>query len=214
MRNVVLIIFLFSFFTISADQKDDKTIYSKLGLKGRLSYKVFNYALRGHRKFVKEKKVKSDLLTIIDYTKPSTKKRLIVIDLKEKKIVFDELVAHGKNTGANWAKHFSNKPQSLKSSAGFFITGGTYYGKHGYSLKLKGMEKGINDNAEKRAVVMHGAWYVNNDFLKKYGRLGRSWGCPALDKKVVRKVIDKIKYRTTLFVYAGEEWVKRSKIIR
>ena len=214
MRKVLIFLLLLSFFTVSAAEKDDRVVYNKLGLKNRLSYKIFKYALQGHREFISRRKViNHNIITIVDYTKPSTEKRFFVIDISKRKLLFEEFVAHGKKTGENRALYFSDKPGSLQSSPGFFITGGTYYGKHGYSLKLKGMEKGINNNAEKRAVVMHGAWYVSDEFLKKYGRLGRSWGCPALDRKVVGKVIDKIKSGTTLFVYAGEKWVRKSELL-
>jgi hypothetical protein len=115
------------------------------------------------------------------------------------------LVAHGKNSGENFAESFSNVPESLMSSPGFFITAETYTGKHGYSLRVDGLEKGINDNARVREIVIHGADYVSDDYIKKYGRLGRSWGCPALPAALSNKIIDKIKEGTCLFVYSTDK---------
>jgi hypothetical protein len=141
------------------------------------------------------------LLTLIDYSKRSTERRLWVIDLKTKEVLFHELVAHGKGSGADRAERFSNEPRTLASSLGLFETLETYRGKHGYSLKLRGLEPGVNDNAEARAIVIHGAWYVNEEFAKQHGRLGRSWGCPAIDDKIAKRVIDAIKGKSLLFAY-------------
>jgi len=146
-----------------------------------------------------------NLLGIIDYSLPSTTRRFWVVDLANKRVLFHELVAHGKNTGENMATSFSNKEGSLQSSIGLFKTSSTYVGKHGYSLKLVGLEKGINDNAEARAIVIHGAWYVSDDFAKKYGRLGRSWGCPAVSTTVAKPLIDKIKDGVLIFVYYPDD---------
>lgn len=142
-----------------------------------------------------------DILTVIDYALPSTRKRLWVVDLARGEILFYEMVAHGKGSGANRARTFSNRPGSMASSPGLYLTLGTYEGKHGYSLKLRGLDQGVNHNAEQRAIVIHGAWYVSEAFAQKYGRLGRSWGCPALDKRVARQVIDTIKDGTLLFIH-------------
>lgn len=140
-------------------------------------------------------------LTVIDYQLPSSKRRLWVLDLHTQKILHHEYVTHGQNTGMNYAKSFSNTQNSKQSSLGVFKTLETYTGKHGYSLRLQGLQKGINDNAFKRAIVMHGADYVSDAFLKKHGRLGRSWGCPALDPKVSKRVIDTLKGGTYIFSY-------------
>ena len=141
------------------------------------------------------------ILTVIDYQLPSSKPRFWVIDLIQKKILYQEYVAHGRNTGMKFAKKFSNTQNSKQTSLGVFRTLGTYLGKHGYSLRLQGLQKGVNDNAFKRAIVMHGADYVSESFLKKHGRLGRSWGCPALDRRVSKKIIETIKGGTYLFAY-------------
>jgi L,D-transpeptidase catalytic domain len=144
---------------------------------------------------------KKQILTLIDYSRPSTERRLWVIDLKTNQVLFHELVAHGKGSGENYAKTFSNAPRSRTTSLGAFETLATYRGKHGYSLKLRGLDRGVNDNAEVRAIVIHGASYVSEAFAKQHGRLGRSWGCPALDDAVARKVIDAIKDGSVLFAY-------------
>jgi L,D-transpeptidase catalytic domain len=146
---------------------------------------------------------RGDLLTLIDYSLPSTAPRLWVLDLASGKVLFHELVAHGAGSGDNYATRFSNAPDSRQSSLGLFLTGGTYEGGNGYSLKLNGLDPGVNDLAEERRVVMHGAWYVSADHVQHFGRLGRSWGCPALPVASAHAVIDVIKNGTFLFSYAG-----------
>jgi hypothetical protein len=155
------------------------------------------------------------IITIIDFSKPSTEERLFVIDLENKKILHSSLVAHGKNSGWDVANKFSNISGSLMSSLGFYLTSDTYYGKHGYSLRLKGLEAIFNDKAEDRAIVIHKAGYVSEQFIKKYGRLGRSWGCPALPVRSARTIIDEIKSGTCLFIYAEDEnYLKNSKLLK
>ena len=146
---------------------------------------------------------RSGLLTLIDYSLPSTRPRLWVLDLAQGRVLYHELVAHGAGSGDNYATRFSNRDASLQTSLGLFLTGGTYEGKNGYSLKLRGLDPGVNDNAEARSIVMHGAWYVSNDQIRRYGRIGRSWGCPALAKSIAPHVIDTIKGGTFLFAWAG-----------
>jgi hypothetical protein len=150
------------------------------------------------------------LLTVIDYSLPSTERRLWVFDLNDSELLFHELVAHGVNTGENLATRFSNREGSRQSSLGLFRTDTTYYGRNGYSLRLHGLEKGINHNALERTIVMHGAWYVNEGFAQEHGRLGRSWGCPAVEKQVARPLIDTIKDGSLLFVYYPDERWQRS----
>ena len=153
----------------------------------------------------------ASILTVIDYSLPSTSRRLWVIDLDAGELLFHELVAHGKNTGANRARDFSNKSGSLQSSLGVFRTARTYSGKHGYSLRLDGLEPGFNDNARDRSIVIHGASYVTDGFAAEHGRLGRSWGCPALDPEVSAQVIDAIEGGTLLMVYyPDDEWLEGS----
>ena len=146
---------------------------------------------------------RGDLLTLIDYSLPSTAPRLWVLDLARGKVLFHELVAHGAGSGDNYATRFSNAPDSRQTSLGLFLTGGTYEGGNGYSLKLNGLDPGVNDRAEERRIVMHGAWYVSPDHVQHFGRLGRSWGCPALPAAIAHSVIDVIKDGTFLFSYAG-----------
>ena len=146
---------------------------------------------------------RGDLLTLIDYSLPSTAPRLWVLDLAHGKVLFHELVAHGAGSGDNYATRFSNAPDSRQTSLGLFLTGGTYEGGNGYSLKLNGLDPGVNDRAEERRIVMHGAWYVSADHARDFGRLGRSWGCPALPAASAHSVIDVIKDGTFLFSYAG-----------
>lgn len=172
-----------------------------------MSIKAFNTAEH-------EGKSSSMILTVIDYSMPSNKKRLWVFDLAKQKTLFHTLVAHASKSGDLYAKSFSNKIGSHKSSPGLYVTKGTYYGHEGYSLRLDGLEKGINEHALQRAVVIHGAWYAEPDFAKHNGRLGRSWGCPALPTEMVRPVIDTIKGGSLMFVYAPDSnWLHHSHYV-
>ncbi len=145
--------------------------------------------------------VNKHLLTVIDYSMPSAKKRMWVIDLNNSHVLMNLLVAHGKNTGWKDAKKFSNTPQSRETSLGLFETEQTYSGHNGYSLRLKGLDQGFNNNAESRAIVVHGAPYVSDAFAKQYNRVGNSWGCPAVDKKYSSQLINTIKGGSLLFAY-------------
>ena len=146
---------------------------------------------------------KSDVLTVIDYSLPSTQPRLWVLDLAQGKVLFHELVAHGAGSGDKLATRFSNVNDSRATSLGLFLTGDTYEGGNGYSLKLKGLDAGVNDRAEERHIVMHGAWYVSADHARQYGMLGRSWGCPALSLQDAKPVIDTIKGGSFVFSYSA-----------
>jgi len=155
-----------------------------------------------------------DLLTVIDYSLPSSAKRLWVLDLDRKRVLFHELVAHGENSGDNYAVDFSNQPGSLKSSIGVFRTEDVYRGGNGYSLRLSGLEPGVNDLAMERRIVMHGAAYVSPRSVSMLGRLGRSWGCPALPTGVHRRVIDLIKGGTAVFAYYPDaRWLRQSRFL-
>ena len=170
------------------------------------SFAVFSAGLTGYFRLFQEGKLKNTrYLSLIDFTLTSRMRRLWVIDLFSMKIIHHSLVAHGKNTGEEYAVTFSNIPNSNKSCLGFFITGSTYYGKHGLSLTLDGIEKDINDNARKRAIVIHPAEYATNDFIDKHGRLGRSFGCPALPPSISKEIIDTIKGSSCLFIYYPDE---------
>ena len=172
-------------------------------------------ALAGYELLLKEKCVsRPEVITIIDFSLPSDKERLWVLDLINRKVLFRCLVAHGRNSGEVMAKKFSNNPGSNASSPGFYITGETYIGKHGLSLALDGLETGINDKARARAIVMHGADYVSADFIRKYGRLGRSFGCPAVPEELSKEIIETIKGGSCLFIYAPEtSYTSNSQII-
>ena len=161
----------------------------------------FTQALKGFYKLKEKGIIKKDILTLIDFSLSSNVKRLWVIDLASKTILFQSLVAHGRNTGEEFANSFSNAAQSFKSSLGFYATGEVYNGKHGLSLRLDGLEKGINDNARNRGVVMHAADYVSNSFVKSNKRLGRSQGCPAVPVALSKEIISAIKDQSCLFIY-------------
>ena len=153
-------------------------------------------------------------LTLIDYSKPSVEPRLWVYDLTTGKMLFTELVAHGKNTGDNLATRFSDELNSRQSSIGLFVTADTYIGRNGYSLRLDGLEPGFNTHARERAIVMHGAPYVNTQFASAQGRIGRSWGCPALREAVARQVIDTIRGGGVIFSYYPDQtWLKSSRFL-
>ena len=189
---------------------DARTCFSNLGLEGKLDFEVFAYAMESLDEMEYSKE---NIVTIIDFSKPSTEKRLFILDLKKQKILFHTFVAHGKNTGLNMATRFSNNKGSNQSSLGLFRTGESYQGKHGYSLRLDGLEKGFNDNARSRAVVMHSASYVSEDFIKRHGRLGRSWGCPALPVELSKEIIDLIKDGSCLYIYANDKHYLENSIL-
>ncbi len=180
-----------------------EALYSQLQpAASRPSLKVFKLGIKGYYDLFNEGRLSNQrYLTLIDYSLSSTVKRLWVVDRDSLKIVHHCLVAHGQNTGEEYALHFSNRPQSHMSSMGFFLTGNTYTGKNGLSLLLDGVEEGINDNARKRAIVMHGAEYATRGFIKQHGRLGRSFGCPAMPPEENKAVIQTIKGGTCVFIY-------------
>lgn len=165
------------------------------------TFECFSKALKGFNRLKEMGKISKEFLTIVDYSLPSTAKRLWVIDTRLNKVVMNSLVAHGKNSGQNYANNFSNKKESNMSSLGFFTTGETYMGKHGLSLKLDGQESGLNDMARTRAIVMHAADYVSEAFAKAHHRLGLSHGCPALPPALNSKIIATIKGKSCLFIY-------------
>jgi hypothetical protein len=187
---------------ISNSQEEVMNLYQQIELEDDIEFETFKRALIGYEIYSCTNR---EIITIIDYTKPSTEERLFIIDLEEKELLYKTLVAHGKNSGLNLAVNFSNTGSSLKSSPGFYTTAETYHGKHGYSLRLDGLEAGINDNARKRAIVMHGANYVNKGFIKAHNRLGRSWGCPAVPSELSKEIIDIIKGGSCLYIHANDE---------
>ncbi|MBN8835134.1 MAG: murein L,D-transpeptidase catalytic domain family protein [Sphingobacteriales bacterium] len=186
----------------------------RLEVKG-LSRQAFDYALKGYAILKSKGELTNpNVITIADFSKPSYQKRLFVIDIKNLKLLYNTYVAHGANSGKEMAVDFSNRPESLKSSPGFYITSGTYDGKHGYSMKLEGIEKGINDLAMDRAIVMHSADYVSDGYIRANGCLGRSWGCPAVSKELNKPIISKIRNGSCFFIYSNQpNYLKRSKIL-
>jgi hypothetical protein len=173
---------------------------------------LFEMALGAARCAVQAGAVRNpQTLTVIDYSRPSTSKRLWVFDLASEAVLFEELVAHGQGSGENFATAFSNTPESRQSSLGLFATAEPYTGRNGYSLRLDGLERGINDRARERAIVLHGAPYVSADFLEAQGRLGRSWGCPVVRAGIVRALIDRVKGGGLVFVYYPDRtWLQSS----
>lgn len=176
---------------------------------------VIQMAVSGYLNLVEEGKIdKGSPLSVIDFSLPSSKERLWIFDLEEGKLLYHSLVSHGRNSGDLMAKKFSNINSSFMSSLGFYVTGETYQGKHGYSLRLDGVEKGFNDLARERAIVIHGADYANKEFVKNTGRLGRSLGCPALPMDVYKDVINTIKDGSCLFIYGNDsEYLSKSSLI-
>jgi L,D-transpeptidase catalytic domain len=163
--------------------------------------RTFSEALKGFYLLKEKGLVQKDILTLIDFSLSSNTKRLWVIDLTTNTILFQSLVAHGRNTGEEYASTFSNSNSSFKSSLGFYATGEIYNGKHGASLRLDGLERGVNDNARERGVVVHGADYVSESFINNNKRLGRSQGCPALPVELTNKIIEVIKNKSCLYIY-------------
>jgi hypothetical protein len=182
---------------------------------GTIDPRVFEMALSAAQCAVRSGAITDpSTLTVIDYSKPSSEKRLWVFDLRAHELLYEELVAHGQGSGDNFANVFSNEPDTHASSLGLFLTEGTYVGRNGYSLRLKGLDEGFNHRAGERAIVMHGAPYVSDDFVKKNGRLGRSWGCPALREGVAREVIDRVRGNGIVFsYYPNQDWLDSSKYL-
>jgi L,D-transpeptidase catalytic domain len=183
--------------------------------KAVLSENAFSLALKGLA-YCREKGLvsKQHIVTIIDFSRPSTQKRLFIVDINKGKLLLQSLVAHGKNSGEKYASRFSNREESNQSSLGVYVTLGTYTGKHGYSLRLKGCEAGINDNAYNRDIVLHSADYVSASFTAARGFLGRSEGCPAVPENLHRKIIDYIKGGSCLFIYhPSPDYTKKSKLL-
>ncbi len=173
-----------------------------LGKKApHLNRHVLQLALAAYHKATSRGAVKKPVLTVIDYSMPSSKERMWVFDVNHDRLLYNTFVAHGQNSGMKTPSHFSNKSSSKETSLGTFVTRDTYMGSNGYSLNLQGLEKGFNDNAYNRRVVIHGAWYVEPDYIKKAGRAGRSWGCPSIAKTLAKPVINTIKGGSVVFAY-------------
>jgi hypothetical protein len=192
-------------------------VYTALNLAdAQLSKDVFSLAIKGLKKLEAEGKLNNpNIVTIADYSQSSNKKRLYVIDLKNRKLLFNTYVAHGRNTGDEYARSFSNEEGSLKSSLGFYITEHPIVGSHtGYALMINGVEKGFNDHAVKRAIIIHAADYATENFIKEHGRLGRSLGCPALPPDMNKPIIESIKGGTCMFIYNSDnQYISSSSLL-
>ncbi|WP_245843463.1 murein L,D-transpeptidase catalytic domain family protein [Niastella vici] len=202
--------------TAEAMASEAMDLYNAMNLKKvGLSIKAFEYALRGYKNLVERGKVIRDqVLSICDFSQSSRKKRFYVIDMASKKVLINTWVAHGRNSGGEYARSFSNNPESHKSSLGFYVTGNTYYGSHGLALKIEGLEKNINDKADARNIVIHGSEYVGANFLARSPINGRSFGCPALPQQETGKVIETIKDGSCLFIYhPTKTYIQKSKVL-
>lgn len=228
MRKPILSLFLIlslSFFAPTGEQgekiefqrtalpeDEGQWLFLQMDLDGLIRFDAFKSAYTGYKKLNKDN---NPLLTVIDFSLPSTEKRMYVLDLAKKEILFVSYVSHGRNSGENYATSFSNRDGSHQSSLGFYHTAGTYNGGNGYSLRLDGLEKGINDKARQRAIVIHGADYCSENVIKATGRLGRSFGCPALPRELNKPIIDTIKGGSLLFIYADQpEYLVNSEVLK
>ena len=199
-----------------SNDKESDILYSSLQLENyNLSRQAFDWAWEGYQKLLQQDRIsKSQYLSICDFSQSSRQKRFYLIDLANGKLLLNTFVAHGRNSGKEYASRFSNRPSSLQSSLGFFITSQTYYGEHGLSLQIRGIEPGINDRALARRIVIHGADYAEPSRIRTLGYLGRSYGCPALPKHQSNFIINTIKNGSCLFIYyPSTTYQKNSKIL-
>ncbi len=199
----------------TAAEPGSNRLYESLDLQIKgLSRPAFNAAIKGYHKLVEQKKISSRYLTICDFSQSSSKKRFYLLDMKTNLLVLQTYVAHGKNSGSEYAARFSNKPSSLQSSLGFYETLNTYHGEHGLSLRVRGLESGFNDKAHARAIVIHGADYIEEKWLNRSGTMGRSFGCPAIPRSESRKIINTIKDGSLVFVYhPSKNYLTKSRIL-
>lgn len=182
--------------------------------RGSIENNVLDLALGAASCAVRSGKVNNPrTLTVIDYSRPSSEKRMWVYDLQTRNLLYEELVAHGQGSGGNVPNAFSNEAETHRTSLGLFATDDTYVGKNGYSLRLDGLDAGLNDRARERAIVIHGAPYVSESYVKANGRLGRSWGCPAIRPEIARQMIDRIKEGGLVFAYYPDQGLQKSKFV-
>ena len=191
------------------------TKYQSLGLEEKgLSKRAFEYAYKGYQRLLKKKLINGSYLAICDMSQSSRHKRLYIVDMINNEVELNTYVAHGRNSGGEFATKFSNRPESLQSSLGFYITRNTYNGEHGLSLKIEGLEPGYNDKAMKRCIVIHGAGYMEESWLRNSTYMGRSYGCPAVPKKESNQIINTLKNGNCLFIYhPSTKYLKASKIL-
>jgi hypothetical protein len=200
---------------VKESSNPEAALYHQLNLEEYgLSAEAFNYAWKGYQHLLAKNSINCRYLTICDFSQASSRKRMYILDLNNNDLIINTYVAHGRNSGGVYASRFSNKPESLQSSLGFYITGNTYYGQHGLSLRIHGMEKGVNDNAWQRTIVIHGATYVDASRAIPGGFMGRSYGCPAVPQHESTKIINTIKNGTCLFIYhPSGDYLLNSKIL-
>lgn len=222
MKKYLIAILVLCFLTLQSFKKEESsptnTAFISANLlanKLNINNEAVRLAITGYEKLKQLGKLSNmRYLTIADFSKPSSEERLYIIDMQNQAMLMQTLVAHGRNSGLLFAKSFSNKSASFQSSLGFYITGNPYIGKHGTSLQLNGIEAGINDKASQRAIVIHGANYVSNSFIKAQGYIGRSLGCPAVPNTQVKEIIQAIKGASCLFVYApNSNYLKQSTLV-
>ncbi len=205
-----------SLVTIKGAVDNSSSLYTALQLEELgLSKKVFDHAWKGYQHLLERKKIANPgYLTICDFSQSSRQKRLYLIDITNQEVVLNTYVAHGRNSGLEYATKFSNRPESLQSSLGFYVTQQTYIGEHGLSLRIEGLEHGFNDKAYQRAIVVHGADYIGENRLQSSSFMGRSYGCPAVPAKESTTLINTIKNGTCLFIYhPSKNYLLGSKIL-
>jgi len=212
MKRLLLVIATVFVCTANLHAAPDALVATLIGQAPGLRADVLRLAIDASAAAAKRGLVaRRNLLTVIDYSLPSSQKRMFVFDLVSKKLLFHELVAHGKSSGGNIANFFSNDPGSEATSLGLFVTQDTYFGHNGYSLRLRGLEEGVNDMASERAIVLHGAYYVSLEAVRVLGRLGRSWGCPAVRSEIAQKLIDTVRGGSAIFAYYPDKsWLSNS----
>lgn len=210
-----------SYFKVPASIKNDtrfsgEKLYDSLGLENYgLSKKAWQYAIKGYQKLLTKGRIENtDVITICDFSLSSRQKRLFIIDLKNGELLLNTYVAHGRKSGMEYARSFSNKANSHQSSLGFYITRNQYYGENGLSLRLDGIDKGFNDKALKRNIVVHGSEYANDEFLNTNSFLGRSYGCPAVPEGDIENIVNTIKEGSCFFIYyPAKKYITSSKIL-
>jgi len=191
-------------------------LYDKMELKeAGLSRKAFEYAWMGYYKLRKKGRLhNTDVLSICDFSQSSSQERMYVIDVANRRLLYRTFVAHGINSGEEYASSFSNRPESCKSSMGFYVTRQTYYGSNGLSLRIQGMDKGFNDLAGKRNIVIHGAPYVSRRILNKYGVMGTTFGCPAIPEEMSTKIIPAVEHGSCFFIfYPSKKYFSESTVL-
>jgi hypothetical protein len=222
MKKLLFLLILSSVFTI--DSYCNKFLVPENGIEKKVVHlteklninnEAIRLAVKGYEKLKELGRIGNmRYLTIADFSKPSSEERLFVIDMLLEQIVIKTLVAHGRNSGTLFANSFSNKNESHQSSLGFYLTGNAYVGKHGSSLELNGVEEGINDQAKNRAIVIHGADYVSNEFIKQQGYIGRSLGCPAVPNNKIMEIINTIQGASCMFIYAPNKAYLSKSVFR